>query len=212
VQARTEELSSALREREVLLGEIHHRVKNNLQLISSMLALQARSAGEETRTALAIGQRRIDVIGLLHEQLYASGNLSSINFGRYIEALLPRLCRTGAAERIAVRQELADVELRPEQAIPSAMILSELVTNALQHAFPEGRQGTLLVKLERLPANAVRLCVSDDGVGLASDFPPQRGASLGLDLVAIFARQLAARVEVERNRGTSFCFTFGEEK
>jgi len=211
VQVRTNALSVALREREVLLSEIHHRVKNNLQLVSSMLALQARTAGAETRHALAEGQRRIDSIALVHEQLYGSRNLSAVNLARYAEALIPELCRaSNAGERVEVKLELAEVELVPERAIPCALVMSELVTNALKHAFPGERRGVLGVQLERLPGARLRLAVRDDGVGLKRNFPAEIPDSLGLDLVAIFAKQLEAELEVERDAGTCFVLTFRE--
>src|SRR4051812_48972383 len=129
-KARSSALAAALREREVLLSEIHHRVKNNLQLVSSMLALQARAVGPEAQHALAEGQRRIDSIALVHEQLYGSRNLSAVNLARYAEALIPELCRaSGASERVEVVLQLEDVELVPERAIPCGLLVSELVTN-----------------------------------------------------------------------------------
>jgi two-component system, sensor histidine kinase PdtaS len=211
LQARTSALAAALREREVLLSEIHHRVKNNLQLVSSLLALQARTAGVEAQHALAEGQRRIDSIALVHEQLYGSRNLSAVNLARYTEALIPELCRaSGAGERVAVILDLVEVELAPERAIPCGLLVSELVTNALKHAFPDQRKGSLHVQLERLPRARLRLTVKDDGIGLTREFPPGRDASLGLDLVAIFAKQLEAEVVVEREAGTCFRLTFEE--
>jgi len=210
VKARTSALSDALREREVLLSEIHHRVKNNLQLVSSMLALQARGAGAEAQHALAEGQRRIDSIALVHEQLYGSRNLSAVNFARYVEALIPELCR-GTADRVNVVLDVLDIELPPERAIPCGLVVSELVTNAIKHAFPDERRGVLEVQLERLPSAHLRLTVRDDGVGLQRDFPGGTDATLGLDLVAIFAKQLEADVVVERDGGTCFRLTFEEE-
>lgn len=210
-QARTEALAAALRERDVLLSEIHHRVKNNLQLVSSMLALQARSSGHEVHDALLEGQRRIDSIALVHEHLYGSRNLAAVNLARYVEALIPSLCRASiAAERVEVDVDLEDVEIEAERAIPCGLVVSELVTNALKHAFPEQRRGSLRVSLKRLPGARLELEVADDGVGFASAFPPESGASLGLDLVAIFAKQLHAQVLVGRDRGTSFQLTFAE--
>jgi PAS domain S-box-containing protein len=210
LKARTGALAAALREREVLLSEIHHRVKNNLQLVSSMLALQARGAGAEAQHALVEGQRRIDSIALVHEQLYGSRNLSAVNFARYIEALIPELCR-GTAGRVEVVLDLLDIELPPERAIPCGLVVSELVTNAIKHAFPDDRRGSLRVQLERVPQARLRLTVKDDGVGLKRDFPGGADVTLGLDLVAIFAQQLEADVVVERDGGTCFRLTFQEE-
>ncbi|HEY6077551.1 MAG TPA: histidine kinase dimerization/phosphoacceptor domain -containing protein [Polyangiaceae bacterium] len=211
VQARTTALTAALKERDVLLSEIHHRVKNNLQLVSSMLALQARAAGAEAKHALAEGQRRIDSIALVHEQLYGSRNLSAVNLARYTEALVSELCRaSGVLDRVRVELALADVEMAPERAIPCALLVSELVTNSLKHAFPGERPGCLRVELQRLAAGRVLLTVKDDGVGLGFDFPAEQSSSLGLDLVAIFTKQLDAELEVQRHEGTCFVFRFAE--
>lgn len=211
LRARTNELTAALREREVLLSEIHHRVKNNLQLVSSMLALQARAVGAEAQHALAEGQRRIDSIALVHEQLYGNRNLSAVNLARYIEALIPGLCRnSGAGERVEVALRLEEVELVPERAIPCGLLVSELVTNALKHAFPDERRGTLEVQLTRIAPSSLRLVVRDDGVGLRGEFPLGKRHGLGLDLVAIFAKQLDAELLVERDGGTRFQLTFEE--
>jgi PAS domain S-box-containing protein len=211
LRARSNALAAALREREVLLSEIHHRVKNNLQLLSSMLALQARSAGPETQHALGEGQRRIDSIALVHEQLYGSRNLSAVNLARYTEALIPELWRaSGVGERVAVTLDLTEVELGPERAIPCGLVVSELVTNVFKHAFPGGRRGNLSVTLQRQAPAQLCLTVADDGVGLHTEFPPRGGKSFGLDLVAIFAKQLDAEVVVERAAGTRFRLTFAE--
>jgi PAS domain S-box-containing protein len=211
LKAHTTALIAALREREVLLSEVHHRVKNNLQLVSSLLALQARGVEPAAQHALLEGQRRIDSIALVHEQLYGSRNLAAVNLARYAEALVPELCHaSGLAERIELVLRLEDVELHPERAVPCGLLISELVTNALKHAFPEPRRGVLTVQLERLPRARLRLTVKDDGVGLGRDFPIPAGASLGLDLVGIFAKQIDAQIVVEQHGGTSFVLTFEE--
>jgi PAS domain S-box-containing protein len=211
LEARSAALAATLRERDVLLSEIHHRVKNNLQLVSSMLALQARSVGPEAQHALSEGQRRIDSIALVHEQLYGWRNLAAVNFARYIEALVPELCRaSGAGERVTVVFDLLNVELRPERAIPCGLLVSELVTNALKHAFPDRRDGVLQVRLERVPDGRLRLTVKDDGVGLRAGVRVDGASSLGLDLVGIFSRQLEGDLVVTREGGTSFQLTFEE--
>jgi two-component sensor histidine kinase len=159
---------------------------------------------------LAEGQRRIDSIALVHEQLYGSRNLSAVNFARYVEALIPELCR-GTAGRVQVVLNLLEIELAPERAIPCGLVVSELVTNAIKHAFPDDRRGSLQVQLERVPEARLRLTVRDDGVGLKRDFPGGAHATLGLDLVAIFAKQMEAEVVVDRDGGTCFQLTFEEE-
>ena len=147
----------------------------------------------------------------MHEQLYGSRNLSAVNLARYIEALIPELVRaSGVGERVAVLLRLDDVELVPERAIPCGLVVSELVTNALKHAFPGERAGTLEIQLERVPNARLRLTVKDDGVGLKRNFPPGPSASLGLDLVDIFAKQLEAELLVDKANGTGFQLTFQE--
>jgi PAS domain S-box-containing protein len=211
LRVRSLALAAALREREVLLSEIHHRVKNNLQLVSSMMALQARTVGREGQHALLEGQRRIDSIALVHEQLYGSNNLSAVNLAHYIQALIPELYRaSGVGPRVAVQLQLDEVELVPERAIPCGLLVSELVTNALKHAFPGERTGSLEIQLERVAEARLRLSVKDDGIGLSHDFPPRAGGSLGLDLVDIFAKQLQAELSVDRANGTCFRLVFQE--
>ncbi len=211
LEARSNALATALKEREVLLSEVHHRVKNNLQLVSSMLALQGRAVGAEAKHALAEGQRRIDSIALVHEQLYGARNLSAVNLARYTEELVSELTRaSGVSDRVRIELDLAEVELVPERAIPCALLVSELVTNALKHAFPGDRPGCLRVELARVPDARLRLAVRDDGVGLSGNFPGEQSRSFGLDLVAIFAAQLGAQLRVEREAGTSFILEFRE--
>jgi PAS domain S-box-containing protein len=211
LKAHSAALTVALREREVLLSEVHHRVKNNLQLVSSLLALQARGVQPAAQRALIEGQRRIDSIALVHEQLYGSRNLSVVNLARYAEALVTELCHaSGLSDRVELVLRLEDVEAHPERAVPCGLLLGELVTNAFKHAFPEQRRGVLTVQLERLPRSLLRLTVKDDGVGLGKDFPIPAGASLGLDLVGIFAKQLEAEILFDRSGGTSFVLTFEE--
>jgi two-component sensor histidine kinase len=128
-----------------------------------------------------------------------------------VEALVPELSRaSGTVERVKVRLALEEVELVPERAIPCGMLVSELVTNALKHAFPGERRGSLLVRLERVRPTRLQLVVEDDGIGLASGFPDESSQSLGLDLVAIFAKQLEAELVVQKERGTRFQLTFEE--
>jgi len=147
----------------------------------------------------------------VHEQLYGSRNLSAVNLARYIEALIPELWRaSGAGDKVDVQLALDEVELSPERAIPCALLVSELVTNALKHAFPGERRGSLEVALKRLPQARLQLTVKDDGVGLTRDFAPGPQPTLGLDLVAIFAKQLDAELTVERGSGTCFQLTFEE--
>lgn len=196
----------------MLLKEIHHRVKNNLQVISSLLNLQARYlADPAAREIFNESQNRVQSIALVHEKLYQSANLSHIDFGDYVMALVDNLFHThDASERgIARTVDIGGVKLAIDLAIPCGLVVNELVTNSLKHAFPRERTGNVRVLLQRAqdPRRLV-LSVEDDGVGIPPDVDPRNTRSLGLDLVFTFAEQIEAEVEVVRTAGTTFRFTF----
>jgi two-component sensor histidine kinase len=209
------EVVHTLREKEVLLKEIHHRVKNNLQVISSLLSLQARYlADPAARAIFNASQSRVQSIALVHEKLYQSANLSHIDFAEYVLDLIDNLFHThGAAERGIVRQlDLGGTRLAIDLAIPCGLIINELITNSLKHAFPAGRGGVLEIVLRHVDSKRLELCVADDGVGMPADLDPRKTESLGLDLVFTFAEQIDARVDIIREGGTRFCFTFAAEQ
>lgn len=205
------QIRASLREKEVLLKEIHHRVKNNLQVISSLLNLQAQHLPEpEARNLFGEAQRRVQSIALVHERLYQSRDLSHIGFDEYVRALIDNLFYTqdAKARGIEARLALDSVRLSIDAAIPCGLIVNELVTNSLKYAFPEGRPGTISIQMAVNDNGRVELQVSDDGIGLPPGFNPHETASLGLELVFAFAQQLAANVEVLRDHGTGFRFDF----
>jgi PAS domain S-box-containing protein len=212
VEERTRELKAALREKEVLLKEIHHRVKNNLQVISSMLNLQAMHLPDATaRSMFAESQGRVQSIALVHESLYRSKDLSSVSFVDYLSSLVDSVFHTQSApgRHVEALVEAEDVHLPVAVAIPCGLIVNELVTNALKHAFPDGREGKIRVGLRRVGDGHIELSVADDGVGMPPDREPTTApTSLGLDLVYTFAEQIEARVEVSSEQGTRFRLTF----
>jgi two-component sensor histidine kinase len=211
VQARTRELKAALTEKEVLLKEIHHRVKNNLQVISSMLNLQAMHIQDPAAQAVfAESQGRVQSIALVHETLYESQDLSSVNFAEYIHTLVTTVMQAQSSpeHNIATMIDADGVLLPVSCAIPCGLIINELVTNSLKHAFPNRSSGVIRVGLHTREQDRVELVVADDGVGLAPDIDPRRVTSLGLDLVYTFAEQLSAEVELHRTNGTTFRFLF----
>jgi PAS domain S-box-containing protein len=211
VEARTRELKAALTEKEVLLKEIHHRVKNNLQVISSMLNLQAMHISDPAAQAVfAESQGRVQSIALVHETLYESQDLSSVNFAEYIHTLVTTVMQAQMHpdRNIATVIDSDGVLLPVSCAIPCGLIINELVTNSLKHAFPTRTSGVIRVSLHTREGNRVELSVSDDGVGLKPDLDPRRVTSLGLDLVYTFAEQLSAEVELLRENGTTFRFLF----
>jgi len=205
---------ASLREKEVLLKEIHHRVKNNLQVISSLLNLQARYLPDPAARAIfSQSQNRVQSIALVHERLYESADLSHVNFAKYVVVLLDNIFDTyGATSRgISKVIEVGDANLTVDVAIPCGLIVNEVVTNALKHAFPDGRTGTVRVSLSEGPAEMLTLTIEDDGVGIPPGIDPRNTVSLGLDLVTTFAEQLNADMDIVREGGTSFRFRFRKE-
>ncbi len=204
-------LRGSLKEKEILLKEIHHRVKNNLQVISSLLNLQARHTLDTgARALLAESQSRVQSIALVHEKLYQAKDLSYVDFDAYVRTLVTSLLHTqdSVGRRIECAIELGEVRLPIDTAIPCGLIVNELVTNAFKHAFPDGRPGTIRISLKRTNGARAALTVSDDGVGLPALLDPSRTGSLGLELVFTFAEQLEAAVQVRSERGTIFRVEF----
>lgn len=202
---RAEEVARAsLREKETLLKEIHHRVKNNLQVTSSLLRLQAeRVQDESARRALRESQGRIRSMALVHELLYRSKDLSSVDLGEYIRDLTRQLLRSHAVDPSVVRVEskLALVPLPIDIAVPCGLILNELVSNALKHAFPGGRRGTIYIELQ--PGEAFNaLVVRDDGVGMPADFDLSKALTLGMRLVRTLADQIDGKLVMRTDGGT----------
>ena len=210
VAARTAELQAALREHEVRLREVHHRVKNNLQILSSLISLQLRAlAGDAGRSALEECQTRVQAIALVHEQL-GEANDASVPFSEYARSLTESVFAATGLSRSQVSLSLSieeDVVLAVGKAVPCGLVLNELVTNAARHAFRDGRRGTIRVELGRVGESALRLVVADDGAGLEVGTPTR----LGLRLVRMLADQLDARLEVETGRGTCFRLTVEAE-
>jgi PAS domain S-box-containing protein len=206
-----EKIHASLREKEALLKEIHHRVKNNLQVVSSLLGLQSRSVTDpEMRKMFRESQNRIHSMALLHECLYQSENLSQVNFPDYIRELAAHLFHSYgiAPERIHLRTNLDRLALNLDAAVPCGLIVNELVSNSLKYAFPDGREGEIRIELRELKNGVTQLIVADDGVGLRSDLDWTTTKSLGLRLVRTLAQQLGAKVEVTSHAGTEVQVTF----
>jgi PAS domain S-box-containing protein len=205
-----EQLKASLREKESLLKEIHHRVKNNLQVISSLLRLQA--AGVRDGSALEMfheSQNRIRSMALIHEKLYQSADLSRVEFGSYVRDLLDLLMRSYSVRpRVEVDLAVGNASLSIEQAVPLGLILNELISNCLKHAFPNGRAGRISVALKAPGAGSLKLKVADDGVGLPAQVDPRRAATLGMQLIRTLAEQIGGRLELRRGTGTEFAVSF----
>jgi two-component sensor histidine kinase len=186
-------LESSLREKEVLLMEIHHRVKNNLQVMASLLHLQgAYVEGAAARAALEESEARIRCMALIHEKLYSSKDLASIEFGGYLRDLVASLIESHRpiTTRVVIDVAADPVRLETDRAIPCGLVLNELISNSLKHGYPDGRAGRVRVAMTGDAATGIRLTVRDDGVGWPAQFDPSRSASMGLKLVYILAKQL----------------------
>ncbi|MCA8943232.1 MAG: PAS domain S-box protein [Planctomycetes bacterium] len=199
-----ERVLDALHEKEALLKEVHHRVKNNLAVISSMFYLQSTYTHDEgTIKILQENQERVRCMALVHESLYRSESLASIEFSEYAEELCRMLLQTYTSRGTEVRLEtrLAPVHLTLDVAIPCGLILNEVITNSLVHAFPNGRRGEIVLSLEQAPDSRCTLTVLDDGVGVPDEI--EETNSLGLRLVRSFARQLDGSFELSRGESGS---------
>jgi two-component sensor histidine kinase len=194
-----------------MLQEIHHRVKNNLQVIASLINMQMRSLDDAgSKVALEECKTRVHAIALIHETIYRARDYARVPFSEYAKTLARRVVQaTGlAAHAVDLRLAVDELSLPVDQAIPCGLILNELVTNALKHAFPNGRHGSICVELARLEQDRLRLAVRDDGVGLPGAFDIGNSSSVGLQLVATLAEQLTAALEVSSEAGAAFVLTF----
>ena len=209
--ANEESLRCSLRETEALLKEIHHRVKSQLQVVSSLLGLQSRAVVDPgTRRMLQESQDRIHSMALLHESLYQSQNLSQINFPEYIRQLAAHLFHSYgvAPDRIHLRTDLHTLSLHLDAAVPCGLIINELVSNSLKYAFPDGREGEIRIELNEHSDGTARLMVADNGVGLKADVDWINARSLGLRLVRTLAEQLGAKIEVDSSAGMQVRLAF----
>lgn len=204
------QLENQLQEKEVMMKEIHHRVKNNLQVIYSLIQLQIRYlSNQDVINYLNDTANRVRTMGLIHELLYNSENLSKINFTRFIQDLSMHLLNLYQSNdrRTKLNLERSSRELPLDQAIPCGLILNEAMTNSLKYAFPNGRKGSISVTLNQDDTECV-FSISDDGIGIAPDIDINNSASLGLKLIKSLTMQLNGNLSVVRNNGTSFTIRF----
>ena len=205
-----QKIRSSLREKEVLLQEVHHRVKNNLQVISSILNLQSSFVEDEkTLEILAESQNRIKTMSYIHETLYQTSDFSSIGFSEYIETLARNLHQSYSPRdsKIELDLQTEEIVLDLDQAIPCGLIMNELVSNALKYAFKGRTEGVLSIRVSR-NKEKVELEVKDNGIGLPEGFKPEDSDSLGLYLVYALLEQLDAEITLSNSKGTGFLITF----
>ena len=202
-----------LREKEVLLKEVHHRVKNNLQIISSIFSLQRDHVdGDPRALALLLESRnRIHSMSFIHESLYQNKNFNQVDFAHYIDGLCQNLVMSySLSGKVRLHTELQHIMLDLDKAIPCGLILNELISNALKHAFPEEMEGTITVGLKN-QGRTICINVEDDGMGFPANYVGDRDRGLGMELVEMLTEQLAGRVEQSHSSGaagTSYLITF----
>ena len=211
----TEDLiKSSLHEKSILLQEIHHRVKNNMQIISSLLNLQTRYVNDQKAIdVLKESQNRVKSMAMIHEKLYLSKDLSHINFGDYIQSLVTNLFYSYNIEKTHIKPvlEVDNLNLNIDTAVPCGLIISELVSNCLKYAFPPGMNGEIFISLKFVD-NKYELIIGDNGVGMSEKIDFNNLETLGLLLVNNLTEQLDGEMTVNRKQGTEFRIRFEEIK
>lgn len=195
----------SLAEKTVLLQEVHHRVKNNLQVLCSLLSMEIASTPGAS-TVLLNAHSRVLAMALIHEQIYRSETLADLDFGVYVTLLAERLVDVYCVDRSRIRLDInvETINLSLDDAIPTGLILNELLSNSLKHAFRDGREGVIRVSLRETGNGHVELSVADDGMGLRADFDLENTGSMGLQVVRSLIFQLRAELVVTRDAGTKF--------
>jgi PAS domain S-box-containing protein len=210
-----ERIQLALKEKDVLLGEVHHRVKNNLQIVHSLLDLQSsRVSDRAVVDMLRDSQNRIRSMGLIHQTLYQSKDFAQVDFSRFLDSLVPTLVTSYGVnpDRIALSVEAAQLLLPINAAIPCGLVVNELISNALKHAFPGDRKGEIAVKLFADPAGKAVLSVTDNGVGIPEGVKMTHSGTLGMQLITLLTGQLGGDVTMRRSNPTEFLVTFPIER
>ncbi|WP_230168066.1 sensor histidine kinase [Roseomonas sp. CECT 9278] len=209
LEDREQALTAALKQRDLLMAEIHHRVKNNLQIVASLLSLQAdRVRTESARHEFAVARDRVQALATLHRHLYMNQSFQRMSLRPFLEELSRQLSEAlsdGQARRVAIRIEADDIELGADESISLALLLTEAVSNSMRHAFPDGRRGTITISLRTEGDEAV-LRVSDDGVGIGDG--AESGDGLGTQLIRGFASHLGGEAEFATGDGTSVSVRF----
>jgi PAS domain S-box-containing protein len=207
-------IKTSLNEKNILLQEIHHRVKNNMQIISSLLNLQTKYINdEEAVDILKESQNRVRSMAMIHEKLYQSKDLSHINFADYIQSLVSNLFYSYNTEKTYIKPifEVENLSLNMDTAVPCGLIISELVSNSIKYAFPKGMNGEILVSLKFID-NKYELRISDNGIGMPANIDLNKLETLGLLLVTNLTEQIDGEITINRNHGTEFIIRFKEIK
>ena len=206
-----EKIQAALKEKDLLLGEIHHRVKNNLQVIHSLLNLQSSLISDVTvKGMLMDSQNRIQSMALIHQTLYQSNDFANVDFSGFLDALIPTLISSyGVSDKkIELKIFAGSVSLPINSAIPCGLLINELITNALKHAFPNSLSGEIVVTLSHVENNRVLLIISDNGVGIPESLDVNNVETLGLRLVTLLSQQLDGTLAIQRHNPTKYSIEF----
>ncbi len=205
-------LKISLQEKELLLREIHHRIKNNMQVISSLLKYQASTLDDHRLEALLKdSQDRINAMSLIHDLLYQSNDLLQISASRYLENLADSIYLSYglSKEKIELISDVADIPLEVETAIPCGLIVNELITNTLTHAFPDDKHGTITISLHPADEDTLKLIVQDNGIGIPDSLDIRNTQTVGLSLVMnLVEHQLLGHIQVNKSEGTKFQIYF----
>jgi len=201
-------------EKVVLLKEIHHRVKNNLQVITSLLSLQSSFIeDEEVKSLFKYSQFRINSMSVIHEMLYKSDDISKIRYADYLEKLVSGLVQSmkGDVNNISLKFDIPDIELNIDTAIPLGLLITEVVTNSLKYGIPESNKGEITISLVENTKPEFTLCIADDGVGFSNDINFETSSTLGLILMYKLALQLKGNItKTPAEKGTEYILNFQE--
>jgi PAS domain S-box-containing protein len=214
-KAAEDKIKASLQEKELLLQEIHHRVKNNLQVISSLLRLQSRHINDpEALEIFKESQKRVSSIALVHEKLYQSEDMASINFADYIATLSRDIFSfsTNSSQNIKLNLDLEEHFLNIETAIPCGLIINELLTNSLKHAFPNGGNGEIYLGFHGKSNGIITITVADNGIGLSPNINIANPDTFGLQLVYFLKKQIKGNIDLDVDNGTCFKISFEELK
>jgi PAS domain S-box-containing protein len=198
-----QQMQASLREKEILLREVYHRVKNNLQVVQSLLKMQGRTLPDgETRAAIETTVQRVYAMAMVHERLYQSSDLAALSLPGYLGDLFADVVASHALQpdQVHLAVDAEEIQLPLDRAVPFGLLANELLSNCLKHAFPDGRRGTIVASIHRIPG-AVRLLIQDDGIGLPMNFNLAACNSMGLKLAVSLAHQLGGRLEFSPDGG-----------
>ena len=211
-----EQIKASLKEKEVLLSEIHHRVKNNMQVISSLLKIQSdKIKDKQYADMFKDSNDRIRSMSLVHEKLYRSKDFANVDFNGYVKTLVNGLFRSYGIDtnKIKAKIEIKDVSLGVDTAVPCGLLINELVSNSLKYAFPEEKNGEIRIALRSINEDEFELIVSDDGLGIPQDLDIKKTESFGMELISILAEdQLDGQIELDRTAGTRYQIRLKRQK